>query len=116
MAEGKLGGMKLLRAALSDRKTALMLAFGFSAGLPFSLLIGTLTAWLGEAKVSLATIGVFSWAGLAYGFQFLWSPVVDQVRPPLLARLGRRRSWILLCQALIALCFLTISANALITR
>jgi PAT family beta-lactamase induction signal transducer AmpG len=111
VAEGKLGGMKLLRAALSDRKTALMLAFGFSAGLPFSLLIGTLTAWLGEAKVSLATIGIFSWAGLAYGFQFLWSPVVDQVRPPLLARLGRRRSWILLCQALIALCFLGLAAT-----
>jgi len=111
VAENKLGGMKLLRAALSDRKTALMLAFGFSAGLPFSLLIGTLTAWLGEAKVSLATIGVFSWAGLAYGFQFLWSPLVDQLRPPLLARLGRRRSWILLCQALIALCFLSLAAT-----
>ena len=30
-----------------------MLAFGFSSGLPFALLIGTLTAWLGEAKVDL---------------------------------------------------------------
>ena len=111
MADKKLGGMALLRAALGDRKTALMLAFGLSAGLPFSLLIGTLTAWLGEAKVSLATIGVFSWAGLAYGFQFLWSPVVDQLRPPLLARLGRRRSWILLCQAVIALCFVGLAAT-----
>jgi PAT family beta-lactamase induction signal transducer AmpG len=107
----KLGGMALLRAALSDRKTGLMLAFGFSAGLPFSLLIGTLTAWLGEANVSLATIGVFSWAGLAYGFQFLWSPVVDQVRPPLVGRLGRRRSWILPCQAVLALCFLALAAT-----
>lgn len=106
---GKIGGLALLRSALSDRKTALMLAFGFSAGLPFTLLIGTLNAWLGEAKVSLATIGILSWIGLAYGFQFLWSPLVDQVRPPLLARFGRRRSWIFLCQGLLVLCFLLLA-------
>ncbi len=104
MAE-KIGGFALLGRALTDRKTGLMLCFGFAAGMPFTLLIGTLTAWLGEAKVSLATIGVFSWAGLAYGFQFLWSPLVDQYRPPLLARLGRRRSWIVFCQIVLALCF-----------
>jgi PAT family beta-lactamase induction signal transducer AmpG len=105
----KLGGLALLRAALGNRKTAIMLAFGFSSGLPFTLLIGTLNAWLGEAKVSLATIGVLSWIGLAYGFQFLWSPLVDQWRPPLLARLGRRRSWILLCQSVLALCFMLLA-------
>jgi len=107
----KVGGFALLRAALTDRKTGVMLAFGFSAGLPFSLLIGTLNAWLGEAKVSLATIGILSWIGLAYGFQFLWSPLVDQWRPPLLARLGRRRSWILLCQIILALCFLSLATT-----
>ena len=110
MAE-KISGFALLGRALTDRKTGLMLVFGFAAGLPFSLLIGTLIAWLGEAKVSIATIGVFSWAGLAYGFQFLWSPLVDQWRPPLLARLGRRRSWILLCQILLSLCFLGLAAS-----
>ena len=59
-------GWRLLKAALSARKTAIMLIFGFSAGLPFSLLVGTLNAWLGEAKVDLATIGIISWIGLAY--------------------------------------------------
>lgn len=107
----KISGFALLGRALTDRKTGLMLAFGFSAGLPFTLLIGTLNAWLGEAKISLATIGILSWIGLAYGFQFLWSPVVDQWRPPLLARLGRRRSWILLCQIVLALCFVSLAAT-----
>jgi PAT family beta-lactamase induction signal transducer AmpG len=107
----KLGGMKLLRRALRDRKTALMLAFGFSSGLPYTLLIGTLNAWLGASKVSLATIGVLSWIGLAYGFKFLWSPLVDQWRPPLLAGLGRRRSWILLCQIVLAACFLALATT-----
>ena len=110
MAE-KLGGMALLRTALGDRKTAIMLAFGFSSGLPYTLLVGTLNAWLGEAKVSLATIGVLSWIGLAYGFKFLWSPLVDQWRPPLIGGLGRRRSWILLCQLVLALCFLALATT-----
>jgi PAT family beta-lactamase induction signal transducer AmpG len=60
-------GFKLLKAALRTRKSATMLAFGFSSGLPFSLLVGTLTAWLGEVGVKLATIGIFSWIGLARG-------------------------------------------------
>jgi PAT family beta-lactamase induction signal transducer AmpG len=81
-----------------------MLAFGFSSGLPFALLVGTLTAWLGEVGVKLATIGIFSWIGLAYSFKFLWSPVIDRFHLPGLERLGRRKSWIALCQAIIAVC------------
>ena len=97
-------GLKLLARALQSRKSATMLAFGFSSGLPFSLLVGTLTAWLGEVGVKLATIGIFSWIGLAYSFKFLWSPVVDRLQIPGLERLGRRKSWIALCQAIIAAC------------
>jgi PAT family beta-lactamase induction signal transducer AmpG len=91
-------GWKLLKAALSTRKAAVMLAFGFSSGLPFALLIGTLNAWLGDAKINLATIGVLSWIGLGYAFKFLWSPLIDRVKLPLLGELGRRKSWIVLCQ------------------
>jgi PAT family beta-lactamase induction signal transducer AmpG len=97
-------GFKLLKAALGTRKAATMLAFGFSSGLPFSLLVGTLTAWLGEVGIKLATIGIFSWIGLAYSFKFLWSPVVDRLRLPGLERLGRRKSWIGLGQAIVAVC------------
>jgi PAT family beta-lactamase induction signal transducer AmpG len=81
-----------------------MAAFGFSSGLPLSLLVGTLTAWLGEVGVKLATIGIFSWIGLAYSFKFLWSPLVDRLPLPGLDRLGRRKSWIVLGQSLVAVC------------
>jgi MFS transporter, PAT family, beta-lactamase induction signal transducer AmpG len=104
MAGQRPKGWKLLRAALATRKSATMLAFGFSSGLPFALLIGTLTAWLGEVGVKLATIGIFSWIGLAYSFKFLWSPVIDRLQIPGLERLGRRKSWIALCQVIIAAC------------
>jgi PAT family beta-lactamase induction signal transducer AmpG len=98
-------GWKLLRAALATRKAATMLAFGFSSGLPFALLIGTLNAWLGDAKINLAMIGVLSWIGLSYAFKFLWSPLVDRVHLPLLGQLGRRKSWIVLCQAFLIVSF-----------
>ena len=98
MAGARPKGFKLLAAALSTRKSASMLAFAFSSGLPFALLVGTLTAWLGEVKVNLATIGVLSWVGLTYAFKFLWSPLVDRLELPVIGAIGRRKSWIVLCQ------------------
>jgi PAT family beta-lactamase induction signal transducer AmpG len=108
MAGQRPKGWKLLKAALATRKSATMLAFGFSSGLPFALLIGTLNAWLGDAKINLATIGVLSWIGLAYAFKFLWSPLVDRVRLPVL---GRRTSWIVLCQAGLIVAFVGLGAT-----
>lgn len=80
-----------------------MLALGFSAGLPLLLVLGTLSFRLREAGVDLDTIGYLSWVGLAYGFKWMWSPLVDRMPIPLLTRtLGRRRSWLLASQLLIA--------------
>jgi len=101
-------GWRLFVAALRTRKSASMLALGFSSGLPNALLIGTLTAWLGEVGVKMATIGVLSWIGLTYAFKFLWSPLVDRVALPVLGGLGRRKSWIVLCQGLLIVALLGI--------
>nr|WP_245587244.1 MFS transporter [Comamonas composti] len=80
-----------------------MLALGFSAGLPLLLVLGTLSFWLREAGVNRATIGYLSWVGLVYAFKWAWSPLVDRLPLPWLTRrLGRRRSWLLFSQALIA--------------
>ena len=84
-----------------------MLFLGFSAGLPLLLVLGTLSFWLSEAGIDRATIGHFSWVGLAYGFKFLWSPLVDRLPLPFLTgMLGRRRAWLLLSQVCIALALL----------
>ena len=98
------------RQAKSDAAT--MLGLGFSSGLPFALLVGTLNAWLGEVGINLATIGVLSWIGLSYSFKFLWSPLVDRLPLPGLDRLGRRKSWILLCQTVIVLAFAGLAATS----
>ena len=81
-----------------------MLMLGFSAGLPLLLVLGTLSFRLREAGIDRSTIGYLSWVGLAYGFKWVWAPLVDRMSlGPLTHRLGRRRGWLLLSQAGIAL-------------
>jgi MFS transporter, PAT family, beta-lactamase induction signal transducer AmpG len=82
--------------------TLRMLLLGFAAGLPLLLVLGTLSFRLREAGIDRTTIGFLSWVGLAYGFKWVWSPLVDRMPIPLLTPwLGRRRSWLLLSQFVI---------------
>ena len=93
-----------LRDMFGDRRLATMLALGFSSGIPFLLVYITQSAWLTEAGVPLGTLGLLSEMTLAYKFKFVWAPLLDRYDPPLLGRLlGRRRGWIVVAQAAIAL-------------
>jgi PAT family beta-lactamase induction signal transducer AmpG len=79
-----------------------MFFLGFSGGLPLLLVLGTLGFWLREAGIDRSTIGYLSWVALFYAGKWLWAPLVDRV--PILfltKRLGRRRSWLLVAQAII---------------
>jgi PAT family beta-lactamase induction signal transducer AmpG len=91
-------------ALFVERRALVMLALGFSAGLPFLLIFDTLSAWMRDAGLSLEVIGFFSLVTMIYAFKFLWAPLIDRSRVPwLTAWLGHRRSWMLVCQALIIL-------------
>ncbi len=84
---------------LTDRRVQAALGLGFSSGIPFLLIYGTQSAWLTEAGVAIATIGLLSEMTLAYKFKFLWAPFLDRYDAPLLGRLlGRRRGWIVASQ------------------
>lgn len=74
---------------------------GFFSGLPLALTASTLTAWLAESSIDRTAIGLFAAVATPYAFKFLWAPLMDGVRLPILARLGRRRSWLLLTQMLL---------------
>ncbi len=87
------------REILRDPRLALMLALGFSSGLPFLLIFSTQSAWLREAGVSRSAIGLMSYAALAFTLKFAWAPIIDEYDPPLVgAWLGRRRGWMLTAQ------------------
>lgn len=96
------GWMAALSAYLEPRVLT-MFVLGFSSGLPFLLIFSTLSAWLSESGVRLADIGLASYVGLAFTIKFLWAPLVDRVRLPLLDRwLGKRRAWMLVAQIVVA--------------
>lgn len=114
MADGtaetpKKPGWRRILVALGNRKTGYMAIFGFAAGLPYALLLGTLYAWLSDAKVDLETMGVFSLIGLAYAFKFLWSPLLDRVNIPVVSMLGRRKQWIVTAQLLLGVILLVLA-------
>jgi len=95
-------GWRELLAAYSHPRVIAMLFLGFSAGLPFPLVLTTLSARLRQAGIDRTTIGYFSLVGLAYSLKYFWSPIVDRLQLPGLHRLGRRRSWMLFAQCGIA--------------
>ena len=82
----------------ADKRMLVMVGLGFSSGFPLMLVSGTLSLWLGSAEVALASIGIFSLVKMPYSFKWLWSPIIDHVRLPLLGKLGRRRGWAFFCQ------------------
>ena len=87
-----------------------MLFFGFSSGLPFLLVAGTLAYWLKQNGIALRDITMIASAGMFYAFQFLWAPLLDHWPAPLFARLGRRRGWLLCAQLGVALGLLAMAA------
>jgi len=89
-----------------------MFLFGFSSGLPFLLVAGTLAFWLKENGIVLKDITMIASAGMAYALKFLWAPLLDHWRVPGFARLGQRRGWLLFAQLGVAVGLL---AMALLT-
>ena len=100
------GGRTMLSAlgVYAERPALVMVALGFSSGLPYYLIFDTLSAWLRASGLSLEVIGFFSLVTLVSTFKFLWAPFIDRARVPVLTGLlGHRRAWMLVCQALIIL-------------
>lgn len=101
---------KRIRRALNvyaDRQVLIILLLGFSSGLPLALTGSTLSLWMRDEGVDLGTIGLFSLVGLPYVLKFLWAPLIDAARLPLLSVwLGRRRSWLVLTQGALFLAIL----------
>ena len=92
------GGKGSAWRAFSQPAAWTMFFFGFSSGLPFLLVAGTLAFWLKDNGLVLKEITMVASAGLLYTFKFVWAPLLDHWKLPGFARLGRRRGWLLFAQ------------------
>lgn len=92
---------------------------GMSSGFPYALLGATLTTRLAQDGISKSAVTAFALAFLVYNFKFLWAPLVDNVKLPLIGKVGQRRSWLWSISVLVifAVVFLGIAdpASALFT-
>jgi len=77
------------------------LFLGVSSGFTFAMIGATLTTRLAQHGVTKSAVTAFALTFLAYNFKFLWAPVVDNVRLPVLGRFGQRRSWLWLVGVLV---------------
>ncbi len=84
--------------AFFTKEMLVTVAFGFASGLPLALVFGTLSLWLKDYHIAYRTIGAFSLLRLPYSFKWLWAPIVETMRLPVLGNLGKRRSWALFAQ------------------
>jgi len=86
------------------KPTVLAILFlGFSSGVPYGVLTGALSYWVSKIDLSPSEISLLVAAGFPYTIKFLWSPIIDQVKLPILHKLlGQRRSWLILSQVFLA--------------
>ncbi len=105
-----MGKIKNILNIYANKKMAIMIALGFASGFPFLLVFSTLSLWLKESGWTYAAIGAFSLVKIPYAFKWLWSPLLDNLKIPYLWKLGRRRSWALLTQAILFLAIFAMSA------
>ena len=102
-------GWKKSLLIYKDIRVIRILFFGFSSGLPILLIFSTLSLWLKSAGIDRSTITLFSWAGLAYSFKFLWAPLIDKIPISYLTtKFGHRRSWLILSQLTLMILFISI--------
>ena len=90
----------------NDKRYLTIFLFGISSGFPWIMIGSVLSAWLKDEGLSRSAIGLFGIIFATYSFNFLWSPLVDKLKPPLL---GQRRGWIFLMQSVVVLLCLVMS-------
>lgn len=109
MTASTTAGESRTRAALQSYlkpRTLTMLVLGAACGLPLLTISNVLGLWLTDNRISMTDIGLFAYTLLPYSLKFLWAPLLDQIRLPVLHKLlGKRRSWMLVAQIGIAIAF-----------
>lgn len=84
----------------NDSRYLSIFIFGIASGVPWVMIGSVLNAWLADEGLSRSAIGLFGIVFSVYSFNFLWSPLIDRIKPVFL---GQRKGWIISMQIGIAL-------------
>ena len=94
-----------------DKRLLSIFCFGIASGFPWVMIGSALTAWLKDGGLSRGSIGLFGAIFAVYSINFLWSPLLDRVKVPILGTImGQRRSWIAITQWGIACCCIAMAS------
>ncbi|NIJ18367.1 PAT family beta-lactamase induction signal transducer AmpG [Sphingomonas naasensis] len=102
LEEGTRAGFVATMAPYFRPRPLAALLLGISSGFPLALLLGTMTFWLAKVGIDKKTIGFAIGLTTPYTLKFLWAPLVDRLKLPVLTGLfGQRRAWLFFVQALL---------------
>ena len=90
----------------NDKRFLSIFCFGIASGFPLIMIGSVLSAWLKDDGLSRSAIGLFGIIFATYSINFLWSPLVDRLKPPIL---GQRKGWIFSMQIGIVACCIAMS-------
>jgi PAT family beta-lactamase induction signal transducer AmpG len=86
----------------TDYRQFQIFILGAFSGMPLYIIYSTLAAWLTDEHVDIAIITTFAIARVFYSFKVFWAPIVDQIKIPVLSKIGHRKSWMIVCASAIA--------------
>ncbi|OOE45781.1 MFS transporter [Salinivibrio kushneri] len=102
--------LKTTLAAYADRRLLFVFLMGCCSGFPWVLIGSNLNGWLADEGLSRTAIGLFGSVFVLYAVNFLWAPLLDRLKIPVLnEKLGHRRSWIVVTQSLMLVATLALS-------
>jgi PAT family beta-lactamase induction signal transducer AmpG len=104
VASGRTGGRRGIAAMTPYVRPMPLVAFllGIASGFPLTLLLGTMGFWLAKVGIDKKTIGFAIGLTTPYTLKFLWAPLIDRLRLPVLTGLlGQRRAWLFFVQVLL---------------
>ena len=84
------------------RKIFIVLLLGIASGIHLYMILSTLFIWLTRENIQITTVGLFALTQIPWSLKFLWAPIIDTYKLPLLTKyLGQRKSWLFLTQILL---------------
>ncbi|RTK92830.1 MAG: MFS transporter [Rickettsiales bacterium] len=84
--------------------------FGLMSGFTLMISSYTLNYWLSIEKINIKTIGAFSLISIPYAINFMWAPILDTKKIPVIyAILGAKLSWLLVIQFMLGICVYILS-------